>query len=121
MPRVLVVDDDAFVGRALGRMLSRFCEVQVAGSVSEAEALLEVGEEYNLILCDLLLPERGGAEFYRELAKNDVKSAKKVAFMTGLGPDAREAQEFEGVPCLEKPLNADVVRSLLAERGALLS
>lgn len=112
-PRVLVVDDDSHVVRALTRMLRKYCEVNVAHSVDEAEALLHQDSDFSLILCDLLLPVRGGLDFYRALRERHEGLAKRVAFMTGLGDDASEAKEFQEVPCLGKPLDIDKVRELL--------
>jgi len=115
LPRVLVVDDDSHVVRALTRMLRKYCQVNVAHSVDEAEEVLEHDKDFTLILCDLLLPVRGGLEFYRALQMKNARLAKRVAFMTGLGEDASEAREFREVPCLGKPLDLDRVRELLAQ------
>ena len=112
-PRVLVVDDDSHVAKALTRMLRKYCLVEVARSVDEAERLLQEKTDFTLILCDLLLPVRGGLELYRSLRDTHSPLAERLAFMTGLGEDATEAQEFREVPCLGKPIDLDRVRQLL--------
>lgn len=112
-PRVLLIDDDIHVSKALARVLRQFCEVEIVLSVDEAEQRLASGSEFTLILCDLLLPQRGGLELYRGLVATNSKMARKLAFMTGLGDDAEEAEEFREVPCLGKPLDMARVRALL--------
>ena len=113
MQRVLLVDDDAHVSRALARVLRRFCEVEIALSVEEAERRLGEKEPYTLILCDLILPDRTGLDLYRGLVEQGSTMAKRLAFMTGLGDNAPEADEFSEVPCLGKPLDIARVRALL--------
>lgn len=111
--RVLLVDDDAHVSRALARVLRRFCEVEVALSVEEAERTLAQDHAFTLILCDLMLADRSGLDLYRSLVSQGSAMARKMAFMTGLGDDAPEADEFREVPCLGKPLDIARVRALL--------
>lgn len=111
--RVLVVDDDHFVGKAITRILRRFADPVVASSVDEAERHLAEESDFALILCDLLLPERNGIELLRSLRAHRPELAGRLAFMTGLGDDAEEAREFPDVPCLGKPVNVDRIRELL--------
>ncbi len=118
VPRVLLVDDDAHVARALVRVLKRYCDVEVAHSVAEAESLLEESESFDLILCDLRLPVRGGADFYRSLRKRDLSQARRVAFMTGMGDDAMAGDELEEVPCFGKPIDLAMVRDLILTSGS---
>jgi len=111
-PKILLVDDDQQVTRSLARVFGRTCQVETARSVQDAEEFLARGEEVHLILCDLLLPQRGGLDFYRSLKEEGSPLVGKVAFMTGLGEDAVDAAAFPEVPCLGKPLNIDKVVEL---------
>lgn len=113
VPRVLLVDDDVHVSKALARILRQFCEVEIVLSVDEAERRLASDSNFTLILCDLLLPQRGGIDLYRSLLTSGSTMVRKIAFMTGLGDDAEEAEEFREVPCLGKPLDMSRVRALL--------
>lgn len=115
-PRILLVDDDLQVTRSLARVFQRSCEVETVLSVEDAEEYLARGEEFHLILCDLLLPDRGGLDFYRALKEGGSPFTDRVAFMTGLGDDAEEAHVFPEVPCLGKPLNIDQVIELARRR-----
>ncbi len=111
--KVLIIDDDAHVSKALARVLRRFCQVEIALSVSEAERVLTSDQSFSLILCDLILPDRSGLDLYRTLVDQRSTMARRLAFMTGLGDDAPEAEEFREVPCLGKPLDIPRVRALL--------
>jgi putative two-component system response regulator len=60
--KVLVVDDDAAIGRILGRILTKMDrEYSVAASAEEARLLLKE-EVFDLILCDICLPGESGME-----------------------------------------------------------
>ena len=111
--RVLLVDDDVHVSKALARLLRRFCDVEIVQSIEEAQRLLALDSAFALVLCDLLLADGSGLELYRWLLSTDSPLTDKVAFMTGLGDDAPEAEEFSEVPCLGKPLDIERVRAML--------
>ena len=113
--RVLLVDDDVHVSKALARLLRRFCDVEIVPSIAEAQRLLTADREFALILCDLLLADGSGLDLYRWLLSTGSTLTDKVAFMTGLGDDAPEAEEVSEVPCLGKPLDIERVRALLAD------
>ena len=116
-PRILLVDDDRQVARSLARVFARTCDVSTVISVDDAERFLAQGEEVHLILCDLLLPDRGGVDLYRALKAGGSPLSERVAFMTGLGEDAHDAAAFPEVPCLGKPLDiATVVEMALRGR-----
>jgi len=64
---ILVIDDDAVVGKALKRTLEArgyFCTV--ADHAKEARSLFERGD-FNLVLCDIGLGEESGLELLRDL------------------------------------------------------
>lgn len=110
---MLLVDDDVHVSRALARLLRRFCDVEIVPSIAEAQRLLATDSAFALVLCDLLLADGSGLDLYRWLLSTGSTLTERVAFMTGLGDDAPEAEEFSEVPCLGKPLDIERVRSLL--------
>ena len=55
--RVLVVDDEELVGRVIRRALSVAHDVTVTTSAAQALAALDAGPPFDLILCDVMLPE----------------------------------------------------------------
>ncbi len=65
-PRVLCVDDESHVLRALNRVLTRFgCRVLEAGSAAEALEILAV-ERVEVLICDEAMPGMRGVELLRK-------------------------------------------------------
>ena len=114
-PRVLVVDDEPMVGRALLRALGSVADVQVDGSAREAVERISRGERYDLILADVMMPELPGAEFHAALERLDPALATGVVFMTGGAFAPREQEFLARVPnlVLEKPVDVERLRDLV--------
>ena len=103
-----MVDDEPLVGRALQRMLSAEHEVKVLDSGKKALDDLLGGARYDLILCDLMMPEMTGMELHAALVRHDPAQAARMLFLTG-GAFTGAARAFlDRVPNvrLEKPFNA---------------
>jgi CheY-like chemotaxis protein len=114
--KVLVIDDERSVAVVIERMLRDHHDVTVLTDGREALSLIAAGSSYDVIFCDLMMPNLSGIEVYRLMAASHAKQASKIVFMTG-GAFTAQAQEFldqiGGVHIL-KPFSADVVRSLTA-------
>ncbi len=80
--RVLVIDDDPLVGRALARMLLDH-DVTVTTSIAEAEEELASGLRPDLVLCDLMMPDGMGHELYARIEEQWPDLAPRVRFVTG--------------------------------------
>jgi signal transduction histidine kinase/ActR/RegA family two-component response regulator len=113
--RVLVVDDDPLVLNAVRRTLVR--EHDVVGETSGRAALarIEAGEAFDLVLCDLMMPEMGGAELHAALATLRPELAARTAFLTGGAFTAAGQRFLDSVPnpCIEKPFDPDALRARL--------
>jgi signal transduction histidine kinase/CheY-like chemotaxis protein len=81
--RVLIIDDEPEIRRALQRILSRKCAVSLSVNGAEAWQRFVNGETYDVILCDLLMPEMTGMDLFRALAKDCPDQAERVLFLTG--------------------------------------
>lgn len=81
--RILVVDDEATVRGVLERLLGMEHDVTTAGSGAEALRRLEAGERFDLILCDLVMPQVDGVALYEGLLELAPEQAERTAFMTG--------------------------------------
>jgi len=109
--RVLVVDDEPMLGRAVSRGL-RDHDVTVVTSGADAIALFQRGERFDVILCDLMMPGMPGFDLYDQLRILASDQAERMIFMTG-GATTTRAREFVvsrpgGV--LQKPVSMDTVR-----------
>ena len=113
---ILVVDDEPLVGRAIQRILGSAHQVTVETSGRAALARAERGERFDLVLCDLMMPEMTGQDLLQALERTAPELAVRVVFLTG-GAFTAAAQEFldrTGRPRLEKPFEAEALERLVA-------
>lgn len=115
--RVLVIDDEPLVGASLTRAL-KMHEVEYCDDAESALKLVRAGE-FDVVLCDLMMPGMTGEEFYAAVPDH---VADRIVFMTGgaFSPKARAFIEAVENPVLSKPFSAGELRSLVATRVALL-
>jgi PAS domain S-box-containing protein len=114
--RVLLVEDEAALARALAEELGRVHEVVVAPDAAAALELLS-REPFDAVLCDLHMPGMSGAAFYAEVRRRDEALARGFVFMTGVGFGA-EVERFlaeAGRPVLEKPFATEDALAALAK------
>jgi CheY-like chemotaxis protein len=118
--RVLVVDDEPMLGRAISRGL-REHEVIVVTSGAEALALFERGNRFDAILCDLMMPTMPGFELYEQVRMLAPEQAGRMVFMTGGATTtrAREFVESRRESVLQKPLSMDTLRETVAQLLAM--
>ncbi len=116
--RVLVIDDDAKVGRAIQRMLGAEHDVETTVRASDALARLVAGDVYDVILCDVMMPEMTGMAFHAEVAKRDPALADAIIFMTGGAFTAAARSFLDEVPNqrVEKPFDRQHLRALVNDR-----
>src|SRR6202030_4020466 len=106
--RVMVVDDEPALGRALQRMLSKEFSVVVEQKGQRALARLVDGERFDVVLCDLMMPEMTGMDLFEATRQRAPSHAKRFVFMTG-GTFTDRARSFlDSVPNdrIEKPIDA---------------
>ncbi len=131
---VLVVDDSAFIRRALERMLAGAPEVRVVGEASDGRAALELVEQFpvDVVLLDLGLPVVDGLEVLETLRRlhpqvavvvvsaATSKGAEATARALALG--AFDVVDKSAVPAMEvHALTAELLAKVraAARRGGL--
>ncbi len=117
--RVLVVDDEPLVRAALGACL-REHEVTTAASAMDAMDLLRTGARFDAILCDMMMPQMSGMDFFLRLAIENPGAADRVVFITGggLGEKARGFLARTSQPWLLKPWDPVELRAVVASACA---
>lgn len=113
--RVLVVDDEIEVGLAIERILGREHDVVLAKT--GREALLQLDDRsWDVVLCDLMMPEMTGVEVYRRAVAARPELARKFVFLTGGSFDEDVRAFLLDVPngLVEKPFDARDLRALVA-------
>jgi signal transduction histidine kinase/ActR/RegA family two-component response regulator len=112
--RILIVDDEAAIGAVATRLLGRAHDVSAVTSGRQALARLDAGERFDLVLCDLLMPEMTGLDLHARLRLQFPDQAARVVFMTGgVGQEARDAATRLPAVVLDKPLNARALTAFI--------
>ena len=113
--RILVLDDEVEVGEAVRRILGKEHEVDLATRGSVALELI-AQRSYDLVLCDLLMPEMTGMEFYERVAEQRPELLGRIVVMTGgaFSPGARSFLDRIANVRIEKPFDNRMLRELVA-------
>ena len=91
--RILVVDDEGSVRRALERVFAGRCQCVTAGSGDEARRLLAQDTQYDVVLCDVMMRDGSGMELYAWIERHRPTLAGRTLFITG-GAVTAEACSF---------------------------
>ena len=115
--RVLVIDDDENVGRALQRILARHHQVVLLSSAESAVALLDAGALFDVVFCDLMMPGMTGMDFHDWVTKHRPALCKRLVFITGgaVGTRSQEFIERMADQVVEKPFDRSVIAARIAK------
>ena len=115
--RILVIDDEPSIVRALARLLRRSgYTVDTAGNGRQALAQLQA-QPYEVIVTDLRMPELDGRAFYTRLQQQYPALCQRVIFLTGES-SAAESRAFLtqcGQPWLAKPYAIAALRRTIQQ------
>jgi PAS domain S-box-containing protein len=103
--RILIVDDEAMVARVVERALGHDHQVAAVTSGREALARIERGDRFDVILCDLMMPEMTGMDVHERITAIDPDQAGRMIFLTGGAFTPRARAFVEQRPTLEKPFD----------------
>jgi PAS domain S-box-containing protein len=114
--RVLVVDDEPRVARAVASMAEGE-ETTVVTSGDEALAHLRSGEVFDVVVCDLMMPAMSGMELYERVRAEWPGVEQRFVFMTGgaFTPRSRAFLSTASISCLKKPFDADQLRKAIGQ------
>lgn len=113
--RVLIVDDEPLILRSVARLLKDEHDVETAANGREALVKLAEDGPFDLIVCDLMMPEMNGMDLHQEVARTDPATARRFVFLTG-GAYTDSARHFLGQvtnPKLDKPIQPNLLRSVV--------
>jgi two-component system, cell cycle sensor histidine kinase and response regulator CckA len=116
---VMVIDDDQGVCDALRLMLEDEHDVTCCASAQQALELIGGGQDFDIVFCDLMMPDAGGEELFERLRSQRPGLERKLVFMTG-GAFTPEAVQFLARvpnPRIEKPFDLAGLKKLVL-RGA---
>ena len=115
--RILVIDDEPVLLKLMTRLLVGH-DIVTAGSGREAQSVLESDEDFDLILCDLMMPEQTGVQVHQWLVARNPDLAARVVFTTGGVFEDAMAQYLVdcGALKLEKPFDKPAFKRLVSQR-----
>jgi CheY-like chemotaxis protein len=114
---ILLIDDDAGMQRALRRILQRD-GYDVSTAINGLKGLAALEERtYEVILCDIRMPELDGPGFYREMTRRYPHLVSRIVFLTGdaLSPQVEAFFTQVDRPRLLKPFRAQEVRQVIQQ------
>jgi CheY-like chemotaxis protein len=113
--RILVIDDEPIVRKVLDELL-RAHDTVLAATGTEARGILLEDTAFDVILCDLMMPDLSGMELFAWLKVRDPLAAQRVVFITG-GAFTPKTQAFLAAvnqPVIDKPFNPRSLRATVA-------
>lgn len=116
--RLLIIDDEPTIRRAIQRCLPCH-DMTFAEGGQEALALLKA-EPFDIVLCDLSLPDMEGTAVYEALRRHRPALARRMVVITG-GACTSSAQHFLDsgrVTVLHKPFSPAQLRAVVAAQLA---
>ena len=114
---ILVIDDEPMIGRVLSISLEPEHDVTAVCSAESALALLEAGDAFDVILCDLSMPGMNGQDFFEHLRASRPELASRVIFMSG-GPTSETLRRFLHLQqdrYISKPFQTDKLLRVIAD------
>jgi PAS domain S-box-containing protein len=115
--RILVIDDEIRFARSLRWLLEPEHEVTVTSRGEEALGWLNRGDVFDVILCDLQMPELSGIDLHARISESLPDHADRMIFVSG-GAVTPEAQSFVSTvknKVLDKPVPPETLRAVIAE------
>lgn len=115
-PRILVVDDDPALRELVAYHVKRgrSCKVDTAADGHQALERIRA-HVYDLILCDLRMPEMDGPTFHRQVQAAHPELGGRFVFMTAHASSDEYAAFVRdvGVPLLSKPFPREDLDAIL--------
>jgi CheY-like chemotaxis protein len=113
--RILVVDDEQMLCSAIERILGADHHVTTVTRAKDALSRLGGGERFDLILCDLMMPEMTGMDLYDELRQSTPDQAERFIFMSGgaFTDNARAFLARSSNEVIDKPFKSAGLRQVV--------
>lgn len=114
--RILIIEDEVLLGKAIARILNAH-EVVIANEGKKALDLIFGKEAFDIILCDLLMPNMTGMDVFETVCKKAPELKNRFVFMTGSAFTTRAREFLANIPnlALNKPLDANHLRSIIQQ------
>ncbi|MBK9036464.1 MAG: response regulator [Myxococcales bacterium] len=112
--RVLIIDDEDALTRAMRRQLRGHHDVTIENDATAAMARL-LREDHDVILCDVMMPGTDGLGFLEALRRARPELVRRLVLMTaGIADPIRELVLARGGQLIDKPIPLDALLDLIA-------
>ncbi|HEY8095895.1 MAG TPA: response regulator [Methylobacter sp.] len=116
--KVLCIDDEPTILNVVQRILLLEPDnyhVETSLRVSTVIPSFKSGASYDAILCDILMPDMNGVDFYKFIIDNRPELYNKLIFMTGgvMIPGIDVFLSSINCPILEKPFHTEDLISIV--------
>lgn len=113
--RILLIDDEPNLGVTLRAGLREHTDVVSVRSGREAIRTLLEDAAFDLILCDLMMPDLTGMDVFEEIVRQRPALGARFVFTTGGAVTERARAFLESMPdrLLDKPFRLEEVEALL--------
>ncbi|GBD39919.1 Transcriptional regulatory protein ZraR [bacterium HR37] len=118
MSKVLLLDDERGIRETLSLILkNEGFSVECAENAYEGLSLIDDGNNYDFIICDIRLPGLDGMEFLREVRNRDLSSIVIMISAYGSVETSVKAVKYGADDYINKPINPDelILRMRMAE------
>lgn len=115
--RILLIDDEPLLLKSLARMLQSHHDVSVANGGAKGLSCLQENTDFDLIICDLMMPEVDGFHVYENLSREFPQLVPRLIFLSG-GVFTERMSTFleESKPrLLDKPVSRDALLEVIDE------
>lgn len=112
--RLLIVDDEVLVARAVRRMFDKEFRVEIALDGHSALEKLST-TDYDVVLCDVMMPGITGLEVYRQVRSENEPLARRFVFATGglFSQELSESVKRLSNMIVEKPFDPAELRRVI--------
>ncbi|MBL8613976.1 MAG: response regulator [Deltaproteobacteria bacterium] len=121
-PRLLLIDDDEMVLRAITRLLRHDAAVCACAGPEAAEAALDTGDHFDLLLTDLGLGAESGVDVLERLTHRFGPQLPRAGVFSGRAPTDDERRRLDALPLpvviVQKPAGRAVLVAALASARA---
>lgn len=109
--RILVVDDEPIISQIIARVLRHGNDVTIANSGDQALQLVDDGNEFDLILLDVVMPEMTGHDVIALLKRHPNARDTPVIFLTGRSDQHEEEKGLKlgAVDYIAKPISRPIL------------
>lgn len=116
--RILVIDDEQDIRDNISRILRQLgYTVQTADSIRNAIKMLVENPGFDLITCDVMIPQAGGFELIDQIKADPQYSGIPVLMITGMDSEILQTTQHAANDVLPKPFTT---KDLTAKVQSLL-